>query len=91
MTETEQQQLFKRVRRHFPRWNKRQCSGYVHGINDHERGLDPSEDMIAQQSNVKNLYARGYRFGYADAHGPDPAHEHWYPFIPRFDYRWWEK
>lgn len=83
-----QERLFKRVRRRFRQWDKRHCSGYVHGVADHERGLDPSEDMIAQQDD---LYARGYRFGYADAHGPDPEHEHWYPFTPGCDFRWWQE
>lgn len=91
MTETEQQRLFKRVRRRFRQWPKQKCSGYVHGVADHERGLDPSEDMIdpTQYTESGDIYAIGYMYGYADAHGLDVEYEHWY--IGRVEYRWWEK
>lgn len=90
MNEAAQERLFKRVKRHFRDWGKRKCSGYVHGIVDQDRGLDPSEDMIAW-SGSGDLYALGYLYGYADAHGPDAAHEYWYPFLLEMDYCWWQE
>lgn len=91
MNVPDQERLFKRVRRHFRQWPKRQCSGYVHGVADQDRGLNPSEDMVSSEKyGTRDTYARGYLLGYADAHGPDVEHEHWH-VSPYIEIRWWKE
>lgn len=91
MNLSEQEQLFKRIRRRFRQWSVRQCSGYIHGIVDQYQDLPPSPDMTEsiQYTEVGNTYAIGYLYGYADALGPDAEVQSW--CIGKVECRWWKK
>ena len=90
MTPDFQKSLFKRVRSRFRRWNKRQCSGYVHGVADQDRDLPPSPDMIARCNYIpEDIYAVCYLYGYADALGPDAAEYPWCYGRSVIEHRWW--
>jgi len=91
MTEQEQIALFKRVQKKFPRWSRRQCSGYVHGIVDEASIPTPQADMLSNQQNEYNVC---YVYGFIDARGPDVLSEDWFKLHPAIafwqGYRWWE-
>ena len=93
MTAAEQEALFEKVRRHFPREPQQWHSGYVHGINDAykpdivERFADQWNSRYAPSHQVH--YSMGYIAGAIDAYGEDlcPNHE---TFMD-MNYRWWER
>jgi len=96
VTEQEQIALFKRVQKHFFRWTKRQCSGYVHGIVDEGNRIEPQGEVLHDQTDTYNI---AYVYGFIDARGPDVTSESWYrlhallafPEPHKPDFQWWVK
>ena len=92
MSPKQQEQLFRKVQARFPRWSKRKCSGYVHGIVDESHCVRPCDRQVKAFS-PKRSYAVGYVHGFIDARGEDACKD---PRLIRFKsshtlaYRWWK-
>jgi len=94
MNSQEQEALFENVRKHFPKWSKRKCSGYVHGIVDEAIRRRPCARQV-KAFGPKRTYAQGYVLGFIDARGKDAFKDPRLTSMPRrtrhlFDYKWWE-
>lgn len=93
MNQQEQEALFEKVRKRFPKWSKRKCSGYVHGTVDESHRVRPCNRQV-EAFSPKRTYAIGYVLGFIDARGEDAYKD---PRLARFqsshslDYKWWGK
>lgn len=92
MNPDDQEKLFEKVQKRFPRWSKRKCSGYVHGIVDESHRVRPCNRQV-EAFSLKRTYAIGYVLGFIDARGEDAYKD---PRLMRFQsghslgYRWWK-
>jgi hypothetical protein len=84
---TEQEKLFAKVKARFPGWSNRQCSGYVAGVVDCDRGRPPDDDV-----DTTGGYDETYRDGYTDALDPAISAFSVFPEIQSYTYlgRWWD-
>lgn len=94
MTPANQERLFKKVQKRFPRWSKRKCSGYVHGVVDEAHCKRPCARQVKAFS-PKRSYAIGYVYGFIDARGEDAFKDPQLATMKRrsshtLDYRWWK-
>ena len=94
MTPREQEKLFRKVLGRFPKWSKRKCSGYVHGIVDEAIRRRPCARQV-KAFRPKRTYAQGYILGFIDARGKDAFKDPRLVSMPRrtnhvFNYKWWE-
>lgn len=90
-----QEKLFRKVLARFPRWSKRKCSGYVHGVADEIHRKRPCNRQVKAFS-PKRSYALGYVYGWIDARGEDAYNDPRLSAMKRrsshmLDYKWWEK
>lgn len=95
MSPSDQEKLFKKVQARFPRWSKRKCSGYVHGVVDETYLKRPSARQVKAFS-PKRSYALGYVYGFIDARGEDAYKDPRLATMKRrsshvLSYRWWTK
>ena len=96
MESQKQEQLFDAIRKRFPRWSKRKCSGYLHGILDEAKFKRPCHIQLKAFS-PKRSYAVGYVYGFIDARGEDAFRDPWLRDMKHRlvthapDVRWWLK
>lgn len=91
----EQEKLFRKILGHFPKWSKRKCSGYVHGVVDEACRVRPCNRQV-KAFGPKRTYAQGYVLGFIDARGEDAFKDPQLKSMKRrtrhsFDYVWWKK
>jgi hypothetical protein len=89
----EQEQLFERVRKRFPKWSKRKCSGYVHGVVDEAKFKRPHCTQTKAFS-PRRSYAVGYVYGFVDARGTDAYDDPWLKNMKHrmshtLEFQWW--
>jgi len=91
MNPTDQEKLFKRVQKRFPKWSIRMCSGYVHGIIDEAQRPKPDILTIRNAMN-RSGYAIGYLRGFIDARGNDIMVYTWAQHAcVKLVFEWWKK
>ena len=93
-----QEKFFQAVKKHFPNWELKRVSGYVHGVLHGFKRSEPKQVYLRGFKKNKR-YATGYIEGLVDAHGADAIFADWakdlFPctnpeevFV--FNGRWWE-
>lgn len=80
MTHNEQQELMKKVQAKCPNWTLYQVNGYVHGVSDEDRFIEPARKISLSSQEG---YAQAYAAGFADGRGDDA------PAADGLGYRWW--
>ena len=94
MTADAQEALFKQVQVHFPKWNKQQVSGCVHGINE-GMGEHGPQRVYIHDGRRRVSYGLGYCYGFIDARGEDAINsEVFKDFVKELGpvpiaFRWW--
>ncbi len=91
----QQEELFALVRKHFPDWNVRKRSGYVHGVLDGAKRDAPKGEYIrGSKKTPPKPYAIGYLYGFLDMAGVDALMQDWVKELGwtahSISFRWWE-
>lgn len=93
MTHTEQERLFQKIRKRFPRRSAEWCSGYLHGITDESELGRPVPDLHYRAKALidpaGNTYACGYSMGFIDSYGSDADNSWGNGLITSGYWRWW--
>lgn len=93
MIMTDQDKLFKRIRKRFKKRTVKWCSGYLHGILDEGKRKKPDRVYLGTPHVG---YNQGYLYGFVDARGTDVEQDAWYRRVVkvlghRIDFQWYLK
>lgn len=90
---SDQEKLFKRIRKRFKDRPKKWASGYLHGILDEAKREKPDRAYLGM---TRHEYNSGYIYGFIDARGIDVKQDAWYQRLVdklghKIEFQWYLK